>query len=116
MRETIIRTASARRSDIAVRAAAMGVDEAFIGVLVDRFYEAVRADPELGPVFEAAIGEDWSTHLQTMKHFWACRTHTLCQLLMKVMLLTLMRCTTGIAISWCKVCLTMKTKISLSAY
>lgn len=71
MRETVIRTASARQSEIAARAAATGVDEAFIDVLVDRFYDAVRADPELGPVFAAAIGEDWGPHLQTMKRFWA---------------------------------------------
>lgn len=71
MREIVIRTASARRGDIANRAAAMGVDDAFISDLVDAFYERVRADAVLGPVFEAAIGEDWEPHLVTMKQFWA---------------------------------------------
>ena len=71
MRETVIRTASVRRSEIAARAAAMRVDEAFVSTLVDEFYAAVREDAELGPVFASAIGEDWAPHLQTMKRFWA---------------------------------------------
>lgn len=71
MRETVIRTASARQGDIARRAEAMGVDEAFISDLVDSFYGRIRTDAVLGPVFEAAIGQDWAPHLQTMKQFWA---------------------------------------------
>ncbi|NNF27512.1 MAG: group III truncated hemoglobin [Gemmatimonadetes bacterium] len=33
------------------------------------FYGRVRADPMLGPVFEARI-EDWDTHLERMQTFW----------------------------------------------
>lgn len=70
MSETVIRTASARQSDIQTRAREMGVDEAFIDTLVEQFYTRVRADEALGPVFEAAIQEDWAVHLTTMKQFW----------------------------------------------
>ena len=71
MSEIVIRTASARQGDIARRAEAMGVDEAFISELVDTFYARIRANETLGPVFESAIGEAWAPHLQTMKQFWA---------------------------------------------
>jgi hemoglobin len=46
------------------------IDAEGIGVLVDRFYEGVRADPELGPVFARAIS-DWGPHLATMRRFWS---------------------------------------------
>ena len=43
-----------------------------IGLLVDRFYEKVREDEELGPVFAGAIAdEDWPRHLATMRDFWS---------------------------------------------
>ena len=66
----IIRTASARRSDMRADADALGIDEAFIDALVERFYARVRIDPALGPVFAHAIGDDWAPHLATMKRFW----------------------------------------------
>ncbi|WOI53906.1 group III truncated hemoglobin [Parvularcula sp. LCG005] len=53
------------------QAAALGINEAYISLLVERFYEAVRVDPALGPVFAAAIGADWTPHLATMKRFWS---------------------------------------------
>lgn len=34
---------------------ALGIDEAFIGKLVDTFYARVLAHPELGPVFDARL-------------------------------------------------------------
>jgi hemoglobin len=37
---------------------------------VDRFYVKVRADPDLGPIFERAI-PDWEPHLATMHDFWS---------------------------------------------
>lgn len=40
-----------------------------IRLLVDTFYEGVRSDDKLGPVFESLIA-DWSTHLPTMYSFW----------------------------------------------
>jgi hemoglobin len=39
--------------------------------LVDSFYAKVRADPELGPIFERAIPGDWGPHLATMHDFWS---------------------------------------------
>ena len=48
------------------------VTEASIVVLIDRFYVAVRRDPVLAPVFQAAIAEDeWPEHLATMQRFWS---------------------------------------------
>jgi hemoglobin len=44
-------------------------DEA-IGELVDQFYAKIRADAELGPVFDRAIS-DWGPHLATMRNFWS---------------------------------------------
>ncbi|PXV60336.1 hemoglobin [Dyella jiangningensis] len=45
-------------------------NEIGVATLVDRFYDKVRADAELGPVFNAAIG-DWTTHKQTLRDFWS---------------------------------------------
>lgn len=47
-----------------------GIDEAMIEMLVRRFYEAVQADPFIGPVFAARI-QDWEPHLQRMMAFWS---------------------------------------------
>jgi hemoglobin len=52
------------------RAAPALPNEAEIAALVDRFYDKVRVDAVLGPVFDAAI-EDWAPHLATMKNFWS---------------------------------------------
>ena len=47
-----------------------GIDEAMIARLVDTFYDRVRADPLLGPVFADRIS-DWDPHLQQMRLFWS---------------------------------------------
>ena len=39
--------------------------------LVDCFYSRVRGDDLLGPVFAAAIGENWGEHLVKMSDFWS---------------------------------------------
>jgi hemoglobin len=44
--------------------------ETDLHALVDRFYTRVRADPQIGPVFNAAV-EDWDEHLATLAHFWS---------------------------------------------
>jgi hemoglobin len=46
------------------------IDEAALGRLVERFYAKVRRDPELGPIFNAAI-HDWPEHLEKLKAFWS---------------------------------------------
>lgn len=44
--------------------------EATLRALVDDFYAQVRADPELGPLFEAAVA-DWPAHLERIAAFWS---------------------------------------------
>ena len=41
-----------------------------ISDLVDRFYAKVRQDDEIGPVFNAIVG-DWPHHLAKLKDFWS---------------------------------------------
>ena len=64
-------TAHARRAEIQRRANIIGIDEAYISLLVDEFYRRIRADETLGPIFEEAIGDRWDYHLPRMKSFWA---------------------------------------------
>ncbi len=45
-------------------------DESTIATLVDRFYEKVRVDAQLGPVFNAAV-HDWDEHKRLLTSFWA---------------------------------------------
>lgn len=47
------------------------VTEASIADMVDTFYNKVRSDQLLGPIFAGAIGDDWGPHLQKMKAFWS---------------------------------------------
>jgi hemoglobin len=47
-----------------------GIDEAMIERLVRAFYARVRADAELGPIFDARIA-DWEPHLERMCAFWS---------------------------------------------
>jgi hemoglobin len=41
-----------------------------IARLVDRFYERVRVDPEIGPVFNATV-HDWDAHKRLLTSFWS---------------------------------------------
>ena len=47
------------------------ITEDAIRRLVDAFYEKIRADRELGPIFARAIPGDWGPHLATMRDFWS---------------------------------------------
>jgi hemoglobin len=47
------------------------LDRASITTLVHEFYNDVRADPVLGPVFDNAIGDRWDAHLARMVEFWS---------------------------------------------
>ena len=47
------------------------INEAVIEHLVRAFYDQVRADDILGPIFAAKITGDWEPHLQTMMAFWS---------------------------------------------
>jgi len=46
------------------------LDEQGLEELVDAFYARVRADAELGPIFNDAIG-DWPEHLRKLSAFWS---------------------------------------------
>ncbi|RMF38244.1 MAG: group III truncated hemoglobin [Alphaproteobacteria bacterium] len=50
-----------------------GLDEAMLRELVHRFYDRVRADDTLGPIFAARIA-DWGPHLEKMVAFWSSVT------------------------------------------
>ena len=47
-----------------------GLDEAILRNLVHRFYDKVRADEVLGPIFAERI-TDWGPHLERMVAFWS---------------------------------------------
>jgi hemoglobin len=51
-------------------AARTGITEAMIERLVHAFYDKVRSDPLLAPVFAARIA-DWEPHLAQMCAFWS---------------------------------------------
>lgn len=70
--DTVTPNAHAEQARARKRAAAaeVGIDEAMIGALVDRFYSRIQADDVLGPIFARHTG-DWSQHLPRMKDFWA---------------------------------------------
>lgn len=71
MTDTRHRSADERRADIQASAAALGITEAYISTLVETFYARVRVDPELGPIFNNAIGHEWDVHLEKIKAFWS---------------------------------------------
>lgn len=46
------------------------LDEPTLRALIDHFYDHVRGDAELGPVFESAVA-DWPDHLARLTRFWS---------------------------------------------
>lgn len=71
MNSRVHRSAEDRRREIRENANRIGVDDAYISRLVDEFYDRIRSDPVLGPIFEAEIRDQWPSHLANMKDFWA---------------------------------------------
>lgn len=63
-------TVASRTEITADIAARTGIDDAMINRLVRTFYERVRADDLIGPIFAARI-TDWEPHLQRMCAFWS---------------------------------------------
>jgi len=61
---------SARPAMTAALMAQTGLDEQQLTELVHRFYEKVRDDPMLAPIFAAHIA-DWPPHLERMVEFWS---------------------------------------------
>jgi hemoglobin len=48
------------------------LDENSLAPFLAAFYEAVRRDPLIGPVFAAAIADaDWPQHMATIEAFWS---------------------------------------------
>ena len=41
-----------------------------IQLMVDTFYNKVKADDLLGPIFENVVQGDWTKHLKKMYNFW----------------------------------------------
>lgn len=64
---------SRRARVVAEIAERTGIDEGMIETLVHRFYERVRADELLGPIFSERI-TDWGPHLERMCAFWSSVT------------------------------------------
>ena len=63
--------AEERRAEIQAHANRIGITEDYISMLVETFYERIRAHGLIGPIFEEAIGDDWAPHLAKMKQFWS---------------------------------------------
>jgi hemoglobin len=60
-----------RRAAVAAEVSARtGIDEAMIRCLVHSFYDRIRADAVLGPIFVERI-DDWAPHLERMCAFWS---------------------------------------------
>jgi hemoglobin len=55
-------------------AEAIGVDADYISTFVERFYDKIRTDALLGPIFAERIA-DWDVHLGRMKQFWRSVLH-----------------------------------------
>jgi hemoglobin len=51
--------------------AEIGVNAAFIDLLVEKFYGRVLNHPTLGPVFDARLAGRWPEHMARMKQFWS---------------------------------------------
>jgi hemoglobin len=62
-----------RAAVVAIAQTKTGIDEALIETVIRAFYERVRQDPLLAPVFESRIS-DWEPHLQNMFAFWSSLT------------------------------------------
>ena len=42
-----------------------------VELMVNEFYNQVRQDVQIGPIFNNAIGDNWDKHLPTMYGFWS---------------------------------------------
>lgn len=47
------------------------ISEDLIRTIVHDFYDRIRSDALLGPIFNARIGEHWDLHLSTLVDFWS---------------------------------------------
>jgi hemoglobin len=56
------------------RAVEAGLTEPLVCEVILSFYEKVRVDEVLGPVFTEAIGNDWTAHTERIILFWLTAT------------------------------------------
>ncbi len=56
------------------RGVAAGLSEPVIRTVILSFYEKVKRDPLLGPIFEQAIGAHWDMHIDRIILFWLTAT------------------------------------------
>jgi hemoglobin len=70
VRKAIVTGAERRERITAEISERTGITEAMIERLVRAFYDKVRGDPMLAPVFDARI-RNWEPHLQQMCAFWS---------------------------------------------
>jgi hemoglobin len=68
--DTSYKSAPQAPSGTAIPLHRLGIDEALIHRLVHAFYDRIRADEVLGPIFTARI-TDWDAHLEKMCAFWS---------------------------------------------
>lgn len=62
-----------RAEKIAKKQEETGITEEMIKELVYTFYDKIRVDPVLGPIFNEKI-TDWNPHLEIMCKFWSSAT------------------------------------------
>jgi hemoglobin len=56
------------------RSGAAGLTEPLVRKVIFSFYDKVRHDPVLGPVFADAIGDSWDAHIERIMQFWLTAT------------------------------------------
>ena len=56
------------------RAKESGLTAQHLREVVIQFYEAIRLDGVLGPIFEDAIGSHWDEHIERIVQFWLTAT------------------------------------------
>lgn len=55
-------------------AASIGLTETLVRKVIISFYEKVRSDALLGPIFSEAVGDDGSSHIERIIGFWLTAT------------------------------------------
>ena len=71
MTQQVKTPAQLHRQHVQHAAFRLGIDDEYISILVDSFYDRIRSHQVLGPVFAETIGSNWQPHLEKMKDFWS---------------------------------------------
>jgi hemoglobin len=56
------------------RAVSVGLTEALVRKVIVSFYDKVRSDALLGPIFSEVIGKGWDSHIERIVGFWLTAT------------------------------------------